>query len=190
MSRIGIFGGTFDPPHIGHLILAQCAYQQLGLKKIIFIPAGRQPHKLDKPISPSKLRLDMLSLGIKGDNRFEVSSIEIDQNRVSYTFQTLKELKLRHPDDDLYFIMGGDNIKDIETWKNPETIFELAKVAAAHRPDCAIEGKYKDKIMLFEMPQIDISSTSIRNSVRDGRAIKYLVPETVEGFIIKNQLYK
>lgn len=189
MRNLGVFGGTFDPPHIGHLVLAQCAYEELRLDKLLFIPAARQPHKADKPISSPEARLEMLRLAIGDDERFEVSDIEINREALSYTYLSLKNLKELYPECELYFIMGGDNIADIETWKNPEEIFNIARVAAALRPEYELSGQFKDGIQIIRMPQIDVSSTMIRELVGEGRSIKYLVPGPVETYIRHNRLY-
>lgn len=189
MNNLGVFGGTFDPPHIGHLILARYAYVELNLNKILFVPARNQPHKKEKNIASPEARLEMLKLAIRDDNRFEVSSMEIERKGLSYTYQTLKGLKKLYPESELYFIIGGDNIVDIETWKNPEEIFNLATVAAAMRPEYVLKGKYKNRIKIFNMPQIDISSTMIRNMIRGGQTVKHLVPSSVEKYIKHNRLY-
>ena len=190
MARLGVLGGTFDPPHIGHLILAQCALEYFQFDRVIFIPANKQPHKLDQPISAGKIRLEMLKLALADDKHFEISAIELDDDSVSYTCQTLHKLKALYPKYELYFIMGGDNITDIQTWKNPEEIFLLAEVVAAHRPAFPAEGEHAGQIKLFPMPQIEISSTAIRENVKQGKAIKYLVADSVEKYIIKHNLYK
>jgi nicotinate-nucleotide adenylyltransferase len=189
MSKLGLLGGTFDPPHIGHLILAQAAYDNLNLQKVLFIPASRQPHKQHKLISSKEIRRAMLQLALDGDIRFEVSDIELAKSGLSYTYETLGILKLLYPDDRLVLIIGGDNIADIETWKKPEVIFELAEVAAAIRPDCRQSGKFRDRMTMFKMPQIEISSTQIRELVRNQKPIKYLVPEKVENYIHARRLY-
>jgi len=189
MSNLGVFGGTFDPPHIGHLILAQSAYEKLNLEKVIFIPAGKQPHKQNRNTSPGDIRLEMLKLALSGDDRFEISDIEIRSDDVSYSYKTIARLHDIDPESKLYFIIGGDNISDIETWMKPEEIFRHATVAAAMRPEYKLSGKYKDDVTLFEMPQVGVSSSEIRNMIRGGRSIKYLVCEKVENYIMKNKLY-
>lgn len=189
MANLGVFGGTFDPPHIGHLILAQSAYKRLHLDKLIFIPAGKQPHKQNQKITYSNNRLEMLKLAIEDDNRFSISDIELQDDGVSFSYKTLIRLNKIYPESQLFFIIGGDNISDIQTWMKPEEIFKLAKVAAAMRPDYKLSGEYKDNVILFDMPQIEISSTKIREMVKQKQSIKYLVPERVESYILKNKLY-
>ncbi len=189
MANLGVFGGTFDPPHIGHLILAQSACEQLNLDKIIIIPAGKQPHKSNLNISSGKARLEMLELAIAGDDRFEISDIELGSDDISYTYKTISRLRELYPENELYFLIGGDNISDIETWMKPEEIFGKAVVAAAMRPEYEPSGKFKNDIRLFNMPPIGLSSTEIRDMVKNKRSIKYLVPEKVENYIRKNKLY-
>ena len=189
MQNLGVFGGTFDPPHIGHLILARYAYVELNLDKILFIPAGIQPHKQAKKISSPEDRFQMLRLAVRNDSRFDISRLEIDRGGLSYTSHTLRELHDLYPDAKLYFIMGGDNISDIDSWKNPEEIFALATVAAGRRPEYTSEGSFKNKITYFNMPQIEISSTMIRRLVGEGQPVRYLVPDEVEKYIMEKGLY-
>jgi nicotinate-nucleotide adenylyltransferase len=186
----GILGGTFDPPHIGHLILAQSAFESFRLDRVIFIPASIQPHKIKKTHTPGALRRKMLELAIGDDSRFAVSDIELNREGVSYTVDTLNLLRAEYPDDNFYLLLGSDNVSDIAAWKNPEQIFALCQVAAAHRPDFTPSGPYADCVIYFEMPGIQLSSSVIRNRVREGKSIKYLVPRPVEDYIIANGLYR
>jgi len=190
MSRLGILGGTFDPPHNGHLVLAQSALEFFKLDKVIFIPTAINPHKRHLKITNPEFRLDMLKLAIGHNAVFEVSDLEINRPGLSYTCDTVKEVKDKYQNIDLYLIIGGDNISDIETWKNPEDIFAMAEVAAALRPQSRASGKYKDRIKIIEMQPIDISSTMIRDYVKQGRSIKKLVPGKVESFIMEKGLYR
>lgn len=189
MSKLGLLGGTFDPPHIGHLILAQAAYDELKLDRVIFIPAAKQPHKQRKMISSPEVRLEMLMLALKGDGRFELSDIELTRPGFSYTYETITALKKVYAQSELFLIIGGDNIAEIETWEKPEAIFDMVKVAAALRPQCQQSGRFKDRITIFDMPQVDISSTLIRNFVKHRRPIKYLVSANVESYIRSKKLY-
>lgn len=189
MTKLGVLGGTFDPPHIGHLILAQSALEHFQLDKILFIPAAKQPHKQNRDTVSVELRSKMLQLAIEKDNRFEISDIESKRSGLSYTCDTLTKLKTIYPEAKLYLIIGGDNISDIETWKNPEKIFSIAKVIAAKRPDSHPESVYSNRIALFDMPQVDISSTMIRRLVKKDKTISYLVPTDVEKYINQHQLY-
>ena len=189
MSRLGILGGTFDPPHIGHLILAQYAHEAFYLGKVIFIPAAIQPHKTGKPVTSATARFEMLKLAVENNPGFTVSDIEQRRGGLSYTCDTLRRLKGLYPGDELYLILGGDNIADITTWKNPDEIFTLAKVVAAKRPEFDNTGVYSGRIQVFEMPLIGISSTLIRHRIMQGKTVSYLVPAAVEQYINRHRLY-
>lgn len=189
-KTFGILGGTFDPPHIGHLILAQSALESLRLDQVIFIPTSIQPHKMNKVGTAGNIRLEMLELAIRGDSRFSISDIELTREGISYTVDTLTLLHKRYPDDNLYLLIGSDNVVDIAAWKGPEQIFSLCKVAAARRPDFAPGGPYVNRVRYFDMPSIQLSSTAIRNKVKEGKSIKYLVPASVEEYILTNGLYR
>lgn len=190
MTRIGILGGTFDPPHNGHLALASAALDELGLNKIIFIPANIPPHKPDLIISPGGDRLNMLRLAIDSIEHFELSDIELRRKGNSYTIDTLSELKKTFSSDELYFIIGADNVIEMEKWHRPNDIFKLAKIAAANRPGYKPEGKFADNVVYFMMPSNDISSTAIRELVGANKSIHEYVPEAVEKYIYKHLLYK
>jgi nicotinate-nucleotide adenylyltransferase len=189
-QALGILGGTFDPPHIGHLLLAQSAYEQLGLDKVIFIPAAVQPFKLGREMLPAIVRYRLLELAVGGDERFAISDIEIKRQGISYTIDTIKELKTIYPETKLWLIIGSDIISDISAWKEPDKIFASCSVAMALRSDVKPYGPDADKIKQFEMPPVGISSTDIRRNIKEGRSIKYLVPEAVERHIYQNHLYR
>jgi nicotinate-nucleotide adenylyltransferase len=186
----GILGGTFDPPHIGHLILAQSAYEALGLDQVIFVPTSIQPHKINKVGTPGDIRFKMLQLAIDKDPRFDISDVEIGRPGISYTVDTFAILRTQYPEDSLYLLMGSDNVVDIAAWKDPEQLFALCKVAAARRPDHNPTGAYANRVRYFEMPSIQLSSTLIRKKVKEGKSIKYLVPASVEDYILSNGLYR
>ncbi|OGC96342.1 MAG: nicotinate (nicotinamide) nucleotide adenylyltransferase [candidate division Zixibacteria bacterium RBG_16_53_22] len=189
MARVGILGGTFDPPHNGHIAIARAALDQLRLSKIIFVPARIQPHKILTTTAPAEARLDMLRLALDGDDAFEISDIELRRNGPSYTVDTLEEFRQERPHDDFFLIIGADNISEIETWHNPGRIFELATVAAANRPNFTPSGKYMHAIVYFSMTPTDISSTEIRERIAGGRPISEMLPSVVEEYIKKNGLY-
>ena len=190
MLNLGILGGTFDPPHLGHLVLAQAAYETLILDKIVLIPAKIQPHKTNKIMASAQSRYEMCKLAINDDPRFEISDMEIRRSGLSYTVDTLQELKSLRPDSKLTLVIGADNISDIADWKDPERIFSLCEVAAAARPNCRPEGAYVSRIKIFDMPMVEISSTQIRQRVMAGLSIKYLVPQSVEKYILHHGLYR
>ena len=191
MSRVGIFGGTFDPIHNGHLITAQSVREIRGLDKIIFIPSFVSPHKTDIKSADPEHRLAMIKLAIKDISFFESSDIEIKKSGISYTVETLEAIKKIYPD--LELIVGYDNIFAIHTWKNPDRIFELAKVLVLKRKSSlppVFEDKYFHKAIFVQTRGIEISATDIRERVKKGLPIHYLVPEKVEKYIFKNKLYQ
>jgi nicotinate-nucleotide adenylyltransferase len=190
MEKIAILGGSFNPIHIGHLILANTVCEEFNLDKIIFVPCYIQPLKSNKDFASAEDRLAMIKLAIQNNPKFELSDIEIKRKGKSYTVDTLKYFKQKY--DDLYFVIGADNIKDFHRWKEPDTILKLTKLIVTNRG--GIEKKIPQrlrgkKIFVCKIPDIEISSTLIRNNIRSNKSIKYLVPEKVEKYIIKNKLY-
>lgn len=190
MPRLGILGGTFDPPHNGHLAIAEAALKELNLERMLLIPAKLPPHKTLDEVSSDIDRLEMLELAVKGRPDFEISEIELKRSGLSYTIHTLKELRKSHPYKELVFIIGADNISEMETWYQPEAILDIATVAAFNRPGFNPKGKYISRIELFEMPPSEISSTAIREAVKTGKTITGFVPTAVEEYITKNSLYR
>jgi len=190
LPGLGILGGTFDPPHNGHIAIAEAALKKLNLEKILLIPAKLPPHKSPDEISSDIDRLEMLKLAVQERPDFEISEIELKRPGLSYTIHTLKELRRIYPDKELVFIIGADNISEMETWYQPDAILDMAAVAAFNRPGFSPKGKYASKIELFEMIPNEISSTAIREAVKSGKAIAESVPISVEKYIIKKSLYK
>lgn len=200
IRKIGISGGTFDPLHFGHLIIAEEIRESFGLDKVIFIPTGLPPHKDISKVTSAMHRFNMVDIGVKSNPFFEVSSIEIDRPGYTYAIDTLKQLKTRYGDKtNLYFITGADVISGLLTWKDYEEIFKLCEFIAVMRPGFKrtrifedvekMRIKYGAAIQLSEAPLIGISSTIIRNKVKEKKSIKYLVPEPIEDYIYKNGLY-
>lgn len=200
-KKIGISGGTFDPVHFGHLLVAEVLRDRFGLDKILFIPTGLPPHKDLLNVTSAEHRYKMLKEAISTNTCFEASRIEIDRKGLTYTFDTLSELKnLYSHDTDLYFIIGADVVNDILMWKNFEKVFSICEFIAVLRPehnknefDNAVgflRSKYMAKIHVGDIPLIGISSTMVREAVRSNRSIKYMVPECVEDYIRRNNLYK
>ena len=193
MKKYGIFGGTFNPPHLAHSIVADNVRQQLSLDKIIFIPSGNPPLKES---IPAKHRLSMAKLAFGNDKNFEVSEIEIeDTENKSYTVNTLGKLKELYKDNEteLYLIIGMDNLIDLPNWKDPENLFELAKIIVINRPGNNKDDSRKDfreKATFVDVPDLEISSRMIRRNISEEKSIKYLVCNTVEEYIEKNGLYK
>lgn len=198
--KIGIMGGSFDPIHNGHLVLAEQIRTQFKLDKIFFIPAGNPPHKLGVAMSGKVDRYNMTKLAIETNKFFEISDIEIKKDVTTYTIETIRELThLIGDQDKLYFITGADAILLIDTWKNYEELFKLLTFIGATRPGVSPEelhkkiaeivNKYGADIRLTTVPALAISSTDIRNRVRTGQSIKYLLPESVEKYIYDHKLY-
>lgn len=198
--KLGIMGGTFDPIHIGHLMLAQSAYEELELEKIIFIPAGRPPHKADREIEvTNEQRIDMVRLAIEDDDRFELDTIEMEKQSYSYTYETLMYLTDKNPENEYYFIIGGDSLRDFHKWKKPEEILKYCHIAASYRPDIK-EGfeelleenrkKYRGDFVRIAAPMLEVSSHEIREIIENGKSFRYYIPEKVYKYIISNELYK
>jgi nicotinate-nucleotide adenylyltransferase len=191
MSKIGIFGGTFDPIHNGHLITAQSVIEMRNLEKIIFIPAYISPHKQHEKASSAPHRLNMLKLAIDDIPFFECSDYEINQHTISYTIGTLREFKKRYDEIDL--IIGFDNIFQFHTWNEPDEILKLANIVVLRRKSSHpldFVDKYVEAATFVETRGIEISATDIRNRVHSGLPIYYLVPEKVLDYINNNKLYK
>jgi len=198
-KALGIMGGTFDPIHYGHLVTAEAARCRFNLDAVIFVPSGRPPHKKDYSVSKATHRYLMTVLAVVTNPYFDVSRTEIDRKGYSYTIDTIKEFKLRYPDTELYFITGADAILEILTWRKVDEVIRECQFIAATRPGYnlkdltskleAISRDYLARIQTIEVPALAISSTDIRNRVAQKMPIKYLVPEAVEQYILKNKLY-
>lgn len=199
--RIGIMGGTFDPIHYGHLVLAEYIKCEFVLDKIVFIPTGIPPHKIGLKISSNDDRYEMTSLAIASNPDFEISDIEMNSKEISYTINTLRKLKSQmDPETELFFITGADAIFDLEFWKDVDLLLASFHIIAGTRPGhknreldqriTMLNEKYHSDIQMVEIPDIAVSSTDIRNRVREGKTVKYLVPESIEKFIIEHGLYK
>ena len=186
--RIGIFGGTFDPPHVGHLIAAQEVYVQLGLDRLLLVPAAVPPHKRDETVSPGDVRLEMLRAAVGDDDRFAVSELELERDGPSYTVDTLRALRREYPDAELFLAMGADQLDAFDTWKAPGEIAELATLVTFGRSGTEPEsGRWP--ATRVSVPEIDLSSTLIRQRVDRGAPIRYLVPAGVEAIIRASALY-
>jgi nicotinate-nucleotide adenylyltransferase len=196
--RIGILGGTFNPPHLGHLVCAQEAYLQLGLDRVMLIPARTPPHKPVEDEPGAEHRYELCRCAIGGDDRFRVSDLEIGRPGPSYTVDTLVELNSQVPDSELFLIVGGDVAAGLPHWREPERVLSLATLAVAKRRGTArarVEGALQtlhggDRAAFFQMPRIGISSTDIRRRVRAGEPITYLTPDAVAKYIERHGLYQ
>lgn len=189
-ERIGIFGGTFDPPHIGHLIVAQDAWSRLELDRLIFIPASAPPHKVGLEIAPAALRLEMLRAAIGDDPRFDAIDLELRRSGPSYTVDTLRELRTLYPAAELSFLLGADQFRELHTWREPSEIVQLAQLVVLSRGGEGIEPRLGFPHRELEVTRIDLSATEIRNRVAEGRPIRYLVPEGVAAIVEREGLYR
>lgn len=186
--KIGILGGTFNPIHVGHLILAEETRQKLNLSKIIFVPSFLPPHKEANSILSAKHRYKMVELAIKKNKFFQVSDIEIKRENKSYTIDTLRQLKREYPKSVLFFIIGSDIIKDLSKWQDIKEVEQLAKFVIATRPGYPLEGVPED-IMPVHIQALDISAYEIRRRIKNNLSIRYLVPEEVRQYILRRRLY-
>lgn len=197
--NIGIIGGTFDPIHNGHLIIAEYARTSLNLDKVLFIPSGIHPFKDNKNITDAKDRMDMILLAIDSNLCFELSTLEIARTGITYTIDTIISLKDKYPEDELYFIFGTDIVFELDKWKRIEELSGLCNLVLLDRPGKEEKEVYKKikelrylnnvHIEKIKSPIIDISSTEIRERVGNNLSIRYLVPESVREYIAKNKLY-
>jgi nicotinate-nucleotide adenylyltransferase len=195
--RVGILGGTFNPPHLGHLVCAQEAYRELELDRVMLIPARIPPHKPVEHEPGAHHRLELCRLAVAGDERFGVSEIELDRDGPSYTVDTLVALTTGAPNTKFFFIVGGDIAAGLPRWRQPERVLELATLAIAKRRgtarasvDTALNGlPGSERARFFQMPRIGVSSTMIRRRVRAGQPIRYLVPDQVAEYIGDHGLY-
>lgn len=198
-EKIGIMGGTFDPIHIAHLMIADEVRDSYGLDRVIFIPAANPPHKKGGANVSADERLAMVKLAIADNPHFEVSTMEMERQGPSYSLLTFQELKAKYGDSaELYFITGSDSINDLSTWYHPEELLELCYFVGTTRPGAPMDksdlekqfGALADKIKFLAVPELAISSTDIRARVAAGRSIKYLVPAAVEDYIKREGLYR
>ncbi len=185
-QKVGILGGTFNPPHFGHLIMANEAYHSLGLSEVRFMPNAIAPHKQTSGISALQ-RLHMTRLAIKGHPQFSLEEIEIRNGGVSFTYETMLELTRREPDAEFYFIIGGDMIESLHTWHCIDRLLELVQLVGIGRPGYGVETPYP--VVVIDSPEMDVSSTMLRQRIGLGKPVTFLVPAPVESFIQKERLY-
>lgn len=195
--RIGILGGTFNPPHLGHLVCAQEAYLQLTLDRVMLIPARIPPHKPVEEEPGPEHRLELCRLAVQDDERFAVSDVEVARSGPSYTVDTLEQLHLERSNSELVLIVGGDVAAGLPHWREPQRVLSLSRMAVATRPGTArasidsalrqLDGR--ERAEFFRMPPIGVSSTMVRRRVRAGQPIRYLVPDAVARYIDEHRLY-
>ncbi len=198
--RIGVYGGTFDPVHWGHLLAAEHARESLDLETIVFLPARQSPLKPDRRPAMARHRIAMLELSLFGNDRFRLDTCELEREGVSYTVDTLRALRQAHPQWDIHLLLGADAIVDFDKWKAPDQIVRLARLCVLERgghppPDMGRLAPWTDSLpasrrpQAVRIPQIEISSREIRAHVRAGRSIRYLVHPAVEAYIAEHHLY-
>jgi nicotinate-nucleotide adenylyltransferase len=197
LRRIGVFGGTFDPVHIGHLIIASELQFALSLDLVLFVLAARPPHKANQHVTSDEHRIKMLEIALAENPTFEISENELKRAGVSYTADTLDELHHDHPDWELVFLMGGDSLADLPSWHEPERIVKRAEIGVAVRPGFAIDlhsvhnaiPGSEERIHIVETPEIAISSREIRERIAQGKPIRYQLPYHLEEYIRAHGLY-
>jgi nicotinate-nucleotide adenylyltransferase len=199
VARIGILGGTFNPPHVGHLVCAQDAMAGLGLDRVVLVPAGTPPHKAVAGDPGAEVRASLCEAAAAGEERLSVSRIELERPGASYTVDTLRALHAQTPEHELTFIVGGDMALSFPTWREPEAVLELAELGVAEREDvrrAAIAERLgslagaAERTRFFAMPRLDVSSSLIRDRVAAGAPIRYLVPDGVAERIARDGLYR
>lgn len=200
MKKVGIMGGTFNPIHMAHLILAEKAYEQFGLDEIVFLPSRRPAYKELQEVIEEKYRQDMIELAIKDNPHFTIDTMEFEREGNTYTSDTLIELTKANPEVEYYFILGGDSLFQMEGWNRPEIVFSKACILAAQREDKTdeeildkveeLKKKYHADIRLLSVPQMDISSKMIRDLIKQGKSVRYLLPKPVLDYIDANGLYR
>lgn len=200
--RLGVFGGSFDPVHFGHLLLAENCLEACRLDRVLFVPAATPPHKRGGLCASSKDRVEMLELAIAGHPYFEVSSVEIDRGGLSYTADTLSELRRQHAESELFFLMGAESLSEMPSWREPAKICKFATIVVARRAGApevdfgvlrefvSAERLSQFRAAQFETPIIELSSTDIRRRVSEGASIRYRTPRAVEKYIESHKLYR
>ena len=198
MARIGILGGTFDPIHYGHLIIAEAALDQLGLDRVEFLPANDPPHKPEGSVSPARHRVALVEAAIGPVEYFQLNCIEMEREGPSYTVDTLNALAKTRPHDEFWFIIGGDSLRDLPTWRSPAQILDTAYLAIIDRPGAVydLDGLerlvpgLRERVALVDAPLIDLSATLLRRRVAAGGSIRFQTPDAVIAYMISNDLYR
>jgi nicotinate-nucleotide adenylyltransferase len=196
--RSAMFGGTFDPIHIGHLHLAEWAREQLSLDRVLFVPAATPPHKRGQGVTEAKHRLEMVEIALAGNSAFEIATLEIDRAGVSFTVDTLRELVNHCSDDEWFLLMGSDSLAEFATWREPVEILRLAQLIIIPRMGSEVPPRLQwptplaaaaERVRVIDAPLLDISSRLLRRRVSEGKSIRYLVPSGVAAFVGAHRLY-
>lgn len=188
MRKIGILGGSFNPPHIAHVLMAEQAKTQLQLDEIWFMPSGIPPHKHKKTTIDGMLRLEMVRLAIQDNDAFRLEPIEVETGGINYTVDTMTQLIAQYPEYQFHFIIGGDMVEDLPNWHNIDLLMNLVTFVAVNRPNTTLQSPYPLKHV--HLPEMNISSTFIRDSVQQNKSIRYLVPDAVKDYIKEKGLYR
>lgn len=196
--RVGVLGGTFDPVHLGHQVLAECARAQLELEQVLWVPAGDPWRKVGRRVTPAEHRLAMVRLANEGNPAFGLCSLEVERHGPSYSVDTLEELRRQYPAGELFFLMGLDALRDLPNWRDPERLIRLATMAAAlrgeGRPSKAVLERLlpglSRRVVWVEMPRIDVSASELRRRAARGQSLRYLVPDKVGAYIRQQGLYQ
>ncbi len=199
-TRLGIYGGSFDPVHLGHLLLAETCREECSLDRVLFLPCGQSPHKPNGAVATGQQRAEMLEFAVAGDPRFGVCRIELERSGPSFTVETLRQVRAEQPDSKLFFLMGADSLADLPLWREPQAILELATIVAVNRgqqppPDLgSLEARLgpivRERVRVVTMSAIELSATEIRERVRSGRSLRFRVPRAVEEYIRQQRLYR
>ena len=188
--RLGVFGGAFDPPHLGHLVAASEVVGALALDRVVWIPAALHPFKRGRVGAPPELRLEMVRAAIAGDPRFAADGVELEREGPSYTVDTLRALHARHPGAELFFVTGADNLRELHLWHEPDEVARLARLVVVWRGGEGVPEGARYPAQAVRIPRIDLSSTEVRRRVGAGETIRYLVPDAVAALIERHGLYR
>lgn len=186
--KVGILGGTFNPPHLGHLIIAEQVRSTLALDRILFLPTAIPPHQSGKSTLAANHRVNMLQLALQDNDEFVVSTIETDQGGKNYTIDTIKKLQESYPTVDFYFIIGADMVEDLPNWHQVDQLVKMVPLVAVKRPGYSLESEFP--LLVVDVPEIAISSSELRQMVAKGQSIRYLVPADVRFYIEQEGLYQ
>ena len=187
--RIGLLGGTFDPPHYGHLLVASEVLEQCNLDEVWFVPNRLPPHKKGMPVTKKEHRLEMVRLAIEGNPSFRLSTIELEREGQSYTYDTIRQLTVTYRNDRFFFIIGADMINDLPNWHHIDKLVQMTTFIGINRPGYSVESPYRAHIQTIDMPPFDVSSSFLRERFKLGKNTRYYLPERVRNYIEENDLY-
>ena len=188
--RLGVFGGAFDPPHLGHLVAASEVAAALALDRVVWVPAALHPFKRGQVGAPPAVRLEMVRAAVAGDPRFAADGVELERAGPSYTVDTLRELQARHPGAELFFLTGADNLRELHLWHRPDEVVRLARLVVVSRGGEGVPPDARYPAQAVRVTRVDLSSTEVRRRVGAGETIRYLVPEAVAALIERHGLYR